>query len=427
MKNKNVIAKEVKQIEKEVKHLEKEVKHIGREIGPGVITGGADNDPAGIITYTTAGALFGYALLWVLALCTPLMIAIQEMAARIALVKRKGLASIIKEHYGKRTAMLIMSSLALVNIATIGADIAGIAAVLGLLTGLHWGIFVIPVAALIGYLVLFKKYRTIRKVLLALTALLFVYILSSFLANPNWFEVARGLIPSYMNSVTFFMAAVGIIGTTISPYMLFWQASDELEERKTILKPKELELDTALGMAWSNIVAAFIIIAAGSTLFLAGISVDTAEEAALALQPLAGHFAYILFSIGIIVSGFLALPVLAGSTAYAVSETFGWREGLNKKFFSAKGFYFVFMLALFVGAALAFLPINPIHFLFYTQILDGFLTPLLALILLLLCNNKEIMGEYTNNKTKNFFAILLIAILVILDLFLVNQIFGIFR
>ncbi len=426
MKKKSVLVKEVKKIEKQVKHLKKEVKHIEREIGPGVITGGADNDPAGIITYTTAGALFGYALLWVLALCTPLMIVIQEMAARVALVKRKGLASIIKEHYGKRTAMLVMTGLAAVNIATIGADIAGVAAVLGLLIGLHWGLFVIPVAALIGYLVLFKKYRTIRKVLLALTALLFVYILSSFLANPNWIEVARGLVPTYEHSILFFMAAIGIIGTTISPYMLFWQASDELEEHKTILRPKDLELDTALGMAWSNIIAAFIIIAAGSTLFVAGINVDTAEQAALALHPLAGDLAYILFSIGIIVSGFLALPVLAGSTAYTVSETFGWREGLNKKFFSAKGFYFVFILSLFVGATLAFFPINPIHFLFYTQILDGFLTPFLALILLSLCNNKEIMGEYTNTKLKNFFAILLIIILVVLDLMLLSQIFGIF-
>jgi Mn2+/Fe2+ NRAMP family transporter len=422
MKKKNVLVKEVKKIEKQVNHLKKEVKHIEREIGPGVITGGADNDPAGIITYTTAGALFGYALLWVLILCTPLMIVIQEMAARLALVKRRGLASIIKEHYGKRTTMLIMTGLAIVNIATIGADIAGVAAVLGLLTGLHWGFFIIPVTALIGYLVLFKKYRTIRKVLLALTAMLFVYILSSFLANPNWIEVAKGLIPSYMNSVTFFMAAVGIIGTTISPYMLFWQASDELEEHKTILRPKDLEFDTALGMLWSNIVAAFIIIAAGSTLFVAGIGVDTAEQAALALHPLAGDLAYVLFSIGIIVSGFLALPVLAGSTAYAVSETFGWREGLNKKVFSAKGFYFVFMLSLLVGSALTFLPINPIHFLFYTQILDGFLTPFLAIILLSLCNNKEIMGIYVNTRLKNLFGIMLVVILLALDIMLLMQI-----
>ena len=422
---KKTVFKEIQKLEREITHLEKKVKRIQREIGPGVITGGAVNDPAGIITYTTAGALFGYALLWVLALCTPLMIVIQEMAARLAVVKRKGLSSIIKEHYGKHTAMVVMVSLAIVNIATIGADIAGVAAVLSMLTGIHFGFFIIPVAALIGYLVLFKKYRTIRKVLLALTLLLVVYIFSSIAANPDWAKVASGLIPSYTGSATFLMAVIGIIGTTISPYMLFWQAADELEEHKTILRPKELELDTALGMAWSNIVAAFIIIAAGSTLFVANISVDTAEQAALALKPLAGDFAYLLFSLGIIISGMLALPVLAGSTAYAVSETFGWREGLNKKFFSAKGFYFVFILALFIGSALAFLPINPIHFLFYTQILDGFLTPFLAIILLSLCNNREVMGDYTNTKLKNAFAIALIMLLLVLDVLFLREVFNI--
>jgi NRAMP (natural resistance-associated macrophage protein)-like metal ion transporter len=238
------------------------LKKLKREIGPGVITGGADNDPAGIITYTTAGALFGYALLWVLFLCTPLMIVVQEMAARLALVKRKGLSSIIKEHYGKKTAIYVMSVLLIANIATIGADIAGVAMVIGLITGTSWMLYIIPVSALVGYLILFKKYRTIRNVLLALTGMLVVYVISSILANPNWHQVLHGFIPTYIPTVGFIAAAIGVIGTTISPYMLFWQASNELEEHKTILRPKEIEIDTGIGMIWSNIVAAFIIIAA---------------------------------------------------------------------------------------------------------------------------------------------------------------------
>ena len=405
---------------KVLKSLKYEIK---KEIGPGVITGGADNDPAGIVTYTTVGALYGYALLWVLFICTPLMIVIQEMASRLALVKKKGLSTIIKEHYGKRTATITMLLLSIVNIATIGADIAGMAAVLGLITGINWYFYIIPLTVFIGYFVVFKKYRFIRNFLLALTGLLVVYIISSFLSNPNWYHVALGFIPSFIPRTGFIAAIIGVIGTTISPYLLFWQASEELEEHKTILKPKEIGIDTAIGMCWSNIIAAFIIIAAGSTLFANHISVNSAEQAALALKPFAGELAYLLFSIGILISGFLALPVLAGSTAYAVSETFGWREGLNKKVFSAKGFYFVFMLSLLVGSFLAFLPINPIHFLYYTQILDGFLTPFLAIILLLLCNNGKIMGRYKNNKISNFFGILLVLILLFFDSFLVFQIF----
>jgi len=404
---------------KVLKSLKYEIK---KEIGPGVITGGADNDPAGIVTYTTVGALYGYALLWVLFICTPLMIVIQEMASRLALVKKKGLSTIIKEHYGKRTAMAVMSLLFIVNIATIGADIAGMAAVLGLITGINWYFYIIPITVFIGYFVVFKKYRFIRNFLLALTGLLVVYIISSFLSNPNWYHVALGFIPKFIPTTGFIAAIIGVIGTTISPYMLFWQASEELEEHKTILRPKELGIDTAVGMCWSNIIAAFIIIAAGSTLFIYGVGVDSAEQAALALKPFGGEFAYLLFSIGILISGFLALPVLAGSTAYAVSETFGWREGLDEKVFSAKGFYFVFMLSLLVGSFLAFLPVNPIHFLYYTQILDGFLTPFLAIILLLLCNDRKVMGRYRNNKISNFFGILLVIILLFFDLFLILQI-----
>jgi len=411
---------------KKILELYKEkIKKLRGGIGPGVITGGADNDPAGIATYTTAGALFGYSLLWVLLICTPLMIVVQEMAARLALVKRKGLSSIIKEYYGKKTAMYVMSILIVANIATIGADIAGVASVMGLVTGINWMFYIIPVSALIGYLILFKKYRTIRNFLICLTALLVVYIFSSILARPDWHQVLHGFIPSYIPTAGFIAAAIGVIGTTISPYMLFWQASDELEEHKTILRPREIEIDTGIGMVWSNVIAIFIIIAAASTLFVAGVRVETAEQAALALKPLAGKWAYLLFSLGVIISGFLALPVLAGSTAYAISETFGWNEGLDKKVFSAKGFYSVFVLSLLVGSLLSFLPISPIQFLYYTQVLDGFLVPFLIIFLLVLCNNKKVMGKYTNTKLKNLLSIILLVILGVLDIFLIGNLLGI--
>ncbi len=402
------------------KKFKREVKKLEREFGPGVITGGADNDPAGIVTYTVAGAKFGYSLLWILVLCTPIMIILQEMAARLALVKRKGLSSIIKEYYGKKAAVFIMSVLLVANIATIGADIAGIAGVLGMITGINWIVFILPVSLAIGYLILFKKYKTIKRILVALTALLVLYIFSSLLARPNWNDVLHGFVPTYTPTLGFFAAVAGIIGTTISPYLLFWQASDELEEHKTILRPKELEIDTAVGMIWSNVIAGFIIIAAATTLFTTGITfIDTPEQAAAALRPLAGDLAYLLFALGIIVSGFLALPVLAGSTAYAVSETFGWREGLDRKFSFAKGFYFVFLASLLVGAILAFLPINPMHFLYYTQVLDGLLLPFLIVILLLLCNNRSVMGPDVNTKWKNIIALVFLIFMCIVDAFLI--------
>lgn len=396
----------------------KKEEHI---VGPGLITGGADNDPAGIVTYTIAGSLFGYAPLWILLLCTPIMAVVQEMAARIALVKRKGLASLIKQYDGKTTAILVIAILALANLITISADIAGIASVIGLMTGINWTIFTIPIALLLSYLIIFKKYKTIRTFLLGLTFLLVFYIISAILTKPDWPSILKGFIPSFP-SLGFIPVAIGIIGTTIAPYMLFWQASDELEEHKTTFIAREMKLDTILGMLWSNVVAGFIIIAAAATLFSSKIVVNTPAHAALALKPLAGNLAYLLFSLGIIFSGFLALPVIAGSTAYAVSELFGWHEGLDKKPRFAKGFYFIIIISLLLGALIALVPIHPIKFIYYSQILNGFLTPFVIAILLKLSNSKKIMRKYKNTKIQTIISLILIAILSILDIFLIISI-----
>ncbi len=385
-------------------------KKISRLFGPGVITGGADNDPAGIATYATAGALFRYSLLWVLAISTPLLIIVQGMAAKLALAKRKGLASIIAETYGRKIAIAAILLLAIANIATIAADIAGIAEVLALLTGVEWRIFVIPLALLITYFIIFKQYKTIRNFLLTLTFLLVLYIGSAILANPSWSDVALGFIPKLNFSTSFIAAVIAVIGTTISPYMLFWQASEELEEHKRYISPKEVKVDTALGMLWSNMVAAFIIIASGATIY--GIQNITASDASLALAPIAGSLASLLFALGIIVSGLLSLPVLAASTAFAFAEVFGFKEGLSKKPSRAKGFYGMFALCMVIGSILAFLPVEPFEFLFLTQIFDGFLTPFMLALLLLLCNNRSIVGSEKNSLLENIFVILLILLLL---------------
>ena len=401
--------------------FKKSKKRSKIKVGPGLITGGADNDPAGIITYTIAGALFGYAPLWILLLCTPIMAVVQEMAARVALVKRKGLASLIKQHDGKTIATVVIAVLALANLITISADIAGIASVLGLMTGINWTIFTIPIALLLSYLIIFKKYRTIRTFLLGLTFLLVFYVISAVLTKPDWISILKGFVPSFPSS-GFIPVAIGIIGTTIAPYMLFWQASDELEEHKTVFVAKEMKLDTILGMLWSNVIAGFIIIASAATLFSSNTVVSTPAHAALALKPLAGELAYLLFSFGIIFSGFLALPVIAGSTAYAISELFGWHEGLDKKPRFAKGFYFTIVASLLLGAFVSFIPVNPVKFLYYSQILNGFLTPFVIAVLLKLCSSKKIMKQYRNTKIQTVVAFGLVIILCALDVFFITSI-----
>ena len=399
--------------------IKKRLKRLKKIIGPGIITGGSGNDPAGIVTYTTVGALFGYALIWALILITPLMIVVQEMAARVAIVQRKGFAYIIKKNYGYKIALISVLILVVANVATIAADLAGVASVLGIITGIHFLYFIVPIALIISGIILFEDYKEIRKILIGLSFLLILYIFSAIIAKPDWVEVSKGLLPNMKDSTLFLGALVGMIGTTISPYMLFWQAAEEVEEKHKVLHAKELEMDTIIGMSWSNIIAAFIIISAGATLFVHNIHIENISDIAIALQPIAGDFAYGLFAIGIIVSGILALPVLAGSTAYAISDIFGWREGLDKKIHLAKGFYLTIVVAMILGTIIAFLPIKPVSFLYYTQVLNGFLTPFLITILLILCNNKEIMGRnHTNGKVKNFIGILSVIVLVILDVFL---------
>jgi len=400
-----------------VKTIKKNIK----KIGPGVITGGSDNDPGGIVTYTTVGATTGFSLLWLLLLTTPMMIVVQEMAARIAIIKKKGLASIVKEYYGTKIAVAITIILAIANIATIAADIAGLSAVLGMLTGINWIYFILPIVLLIWYIIVFKKYKLMRNILLVLTLTLVVYIFAVVLAAPSAADILKGFIPNINFSFVFLAAAVALIGTTISPYLLFWQASDELEEHKTILRAKDMEWDTTLGMVWSNLIAAFIIIAAAATIFGKTGELQSVQQAASVLKPFAGNLAYLFFTLGIIFSGFLAIPVLIGSTSYAFAEIFGFKEGFNKKPNRAKQFYIIVSICAAVGALIALLPINPVKFLFYTQVLDGLLMPFLVVVLITLCNNKKIMGTFVNTKWKNFFAVLLTAILSVLDVFLIIE------
>ncbi len=394
-----------------------------KELGPGIITGGAGDDPAGIVTYTMVGITTGLSQLWLLLLSTPMMIAVQNMAASVAMITGKSLPEIIKAYYSKTLTVFMVTLLALANILTIGADLYGVSTIFHIITGYKTIYFLIPITAFIGYLVTFGRYKFVKKVLITLTVLLGIYIINVFMAKPDFIEVLKNTFIPHINwDIAWIMAALGMLGTTISPYLLFWQASEEKEEKKSVTQAKEVNFDTAVGMIYSNLLAYCMIITGAVTLYGVHISQVDVETLATTLRPAAGEYAFMFFSIGIIVSGFLAIPVLAGSTAYAIADTFGWREGMDEKVSDAKGFYIVFLSSLLFGDFIGIYPdLNAVDALYYSQVLDGILIPVLIAILFLISNNKKIMGEYTSGKFNNFFAGFAFIVTVSLSVIMIYQ------
>ena len=396
-----------------------------KSLGPGLITGGAGDDPAGIVTYTVVGATTGFTQLWLLLLSTPMMIAIQNTVARIAIVTGKSLPEITTAFYSKKLTVFMIMILAVANILTIGADLNAIAAILHIISGYPTIYFLIPTTALIVYLILFGKYKTIRNVLIALTAVLVVYIVSVIMAKPDIAKLLRNTFtPHIQMDTAWVIAALGMLGTTISPYMLFWQAAEEKEEKKSIVQADEVGFDTVVGMVYSNILAYCMIVTGAVILYGKGADIQDVTTLSLALKPAAGDYAFALFSLGIVVAGLLAIPVLAGSTAYAVADTFGWREGMDNKVSDAKGFYFVFVGALIFGNIIDMVPaITVVDALYYSQVLDGILIPILIAITLIISNNKAIMGAYTASRFTNFFAIFAMIVTAGLTLVMFYQLY----
>ncbi len=379
-----------------------------KELGPGLITGGADDDPAGIVTYTVVGATAGFSQLWLLLLSTPMLIAVQNIVARIAIVTQKSLPEITTAFYSKKLTVAMILLLAIANILTIGADLNAIAAILQIVTGYPSVYFLIPVTALIGYLVMFGRYKTVKNILIVLTAILGIYIVSAVMAKPPLLEVLKNtFIPHIEPEATWIVAALGLLGTTISPYLMFWQASEEKEEKKSVVQVDEVGFDTVVGMLWSNLLA-YCMIITGAVILHGAAGTDMQDMVTLAetLRPAAGEYAFALFAFGVVIAGFLAIPVLAGSTAYAVADTFGWREGMDYRVSDAKGFYIVFVGALIVGDLIDMLPgITVVDALYYSQVLDGMLIPLLIGIALMISNNRSIMGAYTATRFQNIFCL----------------------
>ncbi len=392
----------------------------------GVITGAADNDPSGIVTYIQVGALTQYALLWLIPLTLPMLIVVEDMSARVGVITKKGLNTVIENHYGRTIAVIVMALVVIANTATLGADMAGMAAVIQLFTGVHFLWFLLPIGLLFLWVLLKEGYAKVSRVLYFITPILLVYVATVFLTNPHWGEIAKAtFLPTAQLKPTFLSAAVALLGTTISAYLLFWQTNEEIEEKKTLADLKDESLGVRIGMIYTSVVFFFIVLTGAIVLFghVGNVNTWSAADAALALKPLAGQASYLLFSIGVIGSGLIAVPVLALTTSYVVSDTFRWNETLGDKVSKARGFYIVLALSLLVGAALSLAGVKPMAMLFYSQVLQGVLTPFLVIALILVSNNRDVMGENTNGFLANLVGWATAATMIIFSALLMWQTF----
>lgn len=392
----------------------KKAKDYWYLLGPGLTTGASDDDPSGIATYSQTGAHNGFGLLWLAAFTFPLMAVVQEMCARIGLVTGRGLAGNIRIHFSRRVLYLSTLFLFVANTFNIGADIGAMAKATQLLAPkASFTLLVIGFTILILLLQIFTPYIRYAKYLKWLALVLFAYILSAFLAHPDWGNIVkRAIIPHITFSKDQLLLICAILGTTISPYLFFWQTSQEVEEEvaagQITLKQrmgtdvaaiKKMRLDVWSGMLLSNLVMFFIIAACGSVLFAHGITnINTASQAAEALRPFAGNATYWLFSAGIVGMGLLAIPILAGSSSYAISESLGRKQGLNHKLKNASTFYGVIIISMLLGLGMNFIGLNPIKALIYSAVANGIVAPIVLVLILLIARNKRIMGEWANSK-----------------------------
>lgn len=387
-----------------------------RILGPGLITGAADDDPSGIATYSQTGAQFGLGMIWTALYQLPLLVAIQEACARIGAVTGKGLAGVVRDNYSKKVLFAVVTLVVVANAINIGADIGAIAASTQLIfPDLSFTTIAFGAVILILFLEIFISYKSYAKVLKFLSLSLLSYIVTAFLVTQPWGDIFRQtLIPHIELNFEFLFLVTGVFGTTITPYMFFWQASGEVEEEreqhirnkggKPVLTRrflKNMRIDTVVGMIFSEVSQWFIVITAATVLFANGITnIESAADAAKALEPLvqsfpnAGQVAKIIFAVGVIGIGLQAIPVLAGSSAYALSEAFGWKGGLSKKFKQARGFYLIIVVSMLVGLGMNFVGINPMKALIFTAVFNGVSAVPLLYVIAKINGNEDILGKY---------------------------------
>jgi NRAMP (natural resistance-associated macrophage protein)-like metal ion transporter len=382
-------------------------------LGPGLITGAADDDPSGIATYSTAGALLGTGQLWTALITWPLMASVQMMCARIGMVTGRGLAGAFQHKFPRPLIAVFAGALLIANTINIGADLSGMADAAKMLSGLSSHYFVVFFGTTIAVATVQFRYHQIAQILKWLALTLFAYVITALVIGPEWSKVARDtFIPSLPKGHDGWAMLVAILGTTISPYLFFWQSSQEVEEEKAIGRRmlawrkgatrREIavrKMDVGVGTFFSNLVMYFIILTTALTLHAHGTThIETTKQAAEALLPLAGKFAYLLFTVGIIGVGFLAIPTLSGSAAYAFAETFGWKQGLDSKFTYARAFYGVIVLSTLIGVALDFAGVNPVKALYWTAIINGLLAPFLLVGVWLIASDRKIMQNQPSSR-----------------------------
>lgn len=383
-------------------------------MGPGIITSNVDNDAGGITTYSLAGAHFGYAFLWALIPITLALIVVQDMSARMGVVTGKGLSDLIRERFGVKTTFYALLALFLANLGNIIANFAGIASALEILNIKRQ--IVVPLAAIFIWLLAVKgNYRSVEKVFLGASAFYITYIITGFMVEPEWGQVEGGFLnPKVSFDPASLSMLLALIGTTIAPWMQFYLQSSIVEKNIKIRDYKHSRLDVILGSIIVSVVVFFIIMVCASTLFKNGIRIETAKDAALALQPLVGKYCTLLFSFGLLNASLFAASIIPLSTAYTICEGMGWENGVNKKFSEAPQFFGLYTLLIGVGAIAILSPRIPlIPIMYISQVINGILLPLILIFMLMLINNPKIMGKYTNSKFYNYVTILLIIVIVI--------------
>lgn len=392
------------------------IRRILKRFGPGFITGASDDDPSGIATYTQSGAGFGLGQLWTVLFMWPMMISIQEMVGRIGLVAGQGLTSVVRKKYSKWILYVLVFLILIANTINIGADLGAMADATRLMVPqIPFAVLAIGFTVLILFLEIFITYKTYAKVLKWFALTLLSYVVTVFLVTSDWRSLSAVFIPHFELTREFVLMLVALLGTTISPYLFIWQGNEEIEEeitqgRNTIAKRKgattheiaDMRVDTVIGMTFSQLITLCIISTAAFAFFRHGLfDIQTSAEAAQALEPLAGRFASIVFAVGVIGTGLLAVPILSASASYALSEAFGWKEGLYKKFKQAHGFYGVITVSTLIGLLINFIGISPIKALIWAAVLNGLATPPLILIILKVANDKRIMGARVNGWLSN--------------------------
>jgi Mn2+/Fe2+ NRAMP family transporter len=405
---------------------------IAKSLGPGFITGAADDDPSGIATYSQTGVMFGFSQLWVVPLTYPFMTAVQEMCGRIGMVTGQGLSGVIRNRYSKIVLATSVLLLLVANTINIGADLGAMASSMQLVIPLPFTVLLVGMTLFTLALEIFVPYPHYSRILKYLTFSLLAYVVTAFVVHLNWVTVFTAMVHPHVEFTRDYLLNIAaFLGTTISPYLFFWQADEEVEEEIVHGKllavghgtPRinkgditQMRIDTATGMLFSQIISFFIIVTVAATLAGSVTTISTAADAAKALQPFAGNFAFLLFALGIVGTGLLAVPVLAGSAGYAVAEAMGWPVGLGKKFGQAYGFYGVIAVATVVGLVVNFSSIGSMTMLYYAAMLNGLLAPPLMILLLLISNNKKIMGNNTNSWVSNTLGIIITVIMSVVAL-----------